>query len=125
MEREVARGIGMRNTCKPMAVSFQYMTKSTTKKKKRSLLYANNNSLEDIMEKTIIISIFNISEHLLSVRHCCKYLKFTVFINSPSKLHYVTILHMIPYFMKSKTSLLRHIIISKILKKMENVCQNH
>ena len=31
------RGIGMRNTCKPMAVSFQCMTKSTTKKKKKEL----------------------------------------------------------------------------------------
>ena len=42
MEREVGGEIGMRNTCKPMAVSFQCMTKSTTikkrkKKKKRSL----------------------------------------------------------------------------------------
>ena len=34
MEREVGEGIGMGNTCKPMAVSFQCMTKSTTKKKK-------------------------------------------------------------------------------------------
>ena len=34
MEREVGRGIGIGNTCKPMAVSFQCMTKSTTKKKK-------------------------------------------------------------------------------------------
>ena len=34
MEREVGGGIGMGNTCKPMAVSFQYMTKSTTIKKK-------------------------------------------------------------------------------------------
>ena len=33
MEREVGGGIGMGNTCKPMAVSFQYMTKFTTKKK--------------------------------------------------------------------------------------------
>ena len=30
-------GIGMGNTCKPMAVSFQCMTKSTTKKKKKPL----------------------------------------------------------------------------------------
>ena len=30
MEREVGGEIGMRNTCKPMAVSFQCMTKSTT-----------------------------------------------------------------------------------------------
>ena len=35
MEREVGGGIGMRNTCKPMAVSFQRMTKFTTNKKKK------------------------------------------------------------------------------------------
>ena len=29
------RGIGMGNTCKPMAVSFQCMTKFTTNKKKK------------------------------------------------------------------------------------------
>ena len=34
MERDVGGGIGMGNTCKPMAVSFQCMTKSTTNKKK-------------------------------------------------------------------------------------------
>ena len=33
VEREVGGGIGMGNTCKPMAVSFQCMTKFTTKKK--------------------------------------------------------------------------------------------
>ena len=33
MGREVGGGIGMGNTCKPMAVSFQCMTKSTTNKK--------------------------------------------------------------------------------------------
>ena len=33
VEREVGGGIGIGNTCKPMAVSFQYMTKSTTIKK--------------------------------------------------------------------------------------------
>ena len=33
MEREVGGGIEMWNTCKPMAVSFQCMTKSTTIKK--------------------------------------------------------------------------------------------
>ena len=37
MEREVGGGIGMGNTCKPMAVSFQCMTKSTTKKKTTTL----------------------------------------------------------------------------------------
>ena len=34
MEREVGGGNGMGNTCKPMAVSFQCMTKFTTNKKK-------------------------------------------------------------------------------------------
>ena len=33
MEREVGGGIRMGNTCKPMAFSFQCMTKSTTNKK--------------------------------------------------------------------------------------------
>ena len=36
VEREVGGGIGMGNTCKPIAVSFQCMTKFTTNKKKRS-----------------------------------------------------------------------------------------
>ena len=35
VEREVGAGIGMGNTCKPMAVSFQCMTKFTTIKKKK------------------------------------------------------------------------------------------
>ena len=35
VKREVGGGIGMRNTCKPMGVSFQRMTKSTTIKKKK------------------------------------------------------------------------------------------
>ena len=35
MEREVGGGIGMGNTCKPMAVSFQCMTKFTRNKKKK------------------------------------------------------------------------------------------
>ena len=36
VEREVGGGIGMGNTCKPMSVSFQCMTKFTTNKKKKS-----------------------------------------------------------------------------------------
>ena len=38
MEREVRGGIGMGNTCKPMAVSLQCMTKFTTKKKKKRII---------------------------------------------------------------------------------------
>ena len=34
VEREVGGGIGMGNTCKPMADSFQCMTRFTTNKKK-------------------------------------------------------------------------------------------
>ena len=40
MEREVGGGIGMGNTCKPMAISFQCMTKFTTKKKKDQATHA-------------------------------------------------------------------------------------
>ena len=36
VEREVGGGIGMGNTCKPMAVSFQCMTKFTTNKKRKN-----------------------------------------------------------------------------------------
>ena len=38
MEREVGGGIGMGNTGKPMAVSFQCMTKFTTNKKKKQAI---------------------------------------------------------------------------------------
>ena len=37
MEREVGGGIGMGNTCKSMADSFQCMTKPTTIKKKKAI----------------------------------------------------------------------------------------
>ena len=40
MERDVGGGIGMGNTCKPMAVSFQCMTKFTTNKKKKRKKWA-------------------------------------------------------------------------------------
>ena len=57
VEKEVGGGIGMGNTCKPMAVSFQCMTKSTTIKKnfffkvkeksnKNSLIKYNKNIIE-------------------------------------------------------------------------------
>ena len=39
MEREVGGGIGMGNTCKPMAVSFQCMTKSNTHTKKKMVFH--------------------------------------------------------------------------------------
>ena len=39
VEREVGGGIGMGNTCKPMAVSFQCMTQSTTNNKKKKRMF--------------------------------------------------------------------------------------
>ena len=45
MEREVGGGIEMGNTCKPMAVSFQCMTKSTTIKKKKRRTESSHVSL--------------------------------------------------------------------------------
>ena len=44
MEREVGGGIGMENTCKSMADSFQCMTKSTTIKKKKEMSIRNENT---------------------------------------------------------------------------------
>ena len=58
MEREVGGGIGigMGNTCKPMAVSFQCMTKSTTIKKNNN----NNNK-----KKTTAYPSFTKQNHLI------------------------------------------------------------
>ena len=41
VEREVGGGIRMENTCKPMAVSFQCMTKFTTNKKLKKIKKRN------------------------------------------------------------------------------------
>ena len=46
VEREVGGGIRMGNTCKPMAVSFQCMTKFTTNKKKIIFRLKNTASLK-------------------------------------------------------------------------------
>ena len=49
MEREVGGGIGMGNTCKPLAVSFQCMTKSTTNKKKKKKEIENIGKQENFL----------------------------------------------------------------------------
>ena len=51
-------GIGMGNTCKPMAVSFQCMTKSTTNKKK----YMQD--MYDEYHKTLISEINKIHKYV-------------------------------------------------------------
>ena len=48
MEREVGGGIGMGNTCKPMAVSFQCMTKSTTNNKEKGRMKQEGFSEETV-----------------------------------------------------------------------------
>ena len=48
VERVVGGGIGMGNTCKPMADSFQCMTKPTTLKKKKK-------KLEIVITKLILL----------------------------------------------------------------------
>ena len=63
VEREVGGGIGMGNTCKPMAVSFQCMTKSTTNKKK------NNKKTRFINLKKKFRNKF-FSSSLLPSHHC-------------------------------------------------------
>ena len=62
MEREVGGGIGMGNTCKPMAVSFQCMTKLTTIKKKflKKKIKKNNNNVSSC--KTDMNNLKDVSE---------------------------------------------------------------
>ena len=54
MEREVGGGIGMGNTCKPMAVSFQCMTKSTTIKKKKK-----RKKINKMKVKLSVVTVFS------------------------------------------------------------------
>ena len=54
MEREVGGGIGMGNTCKPLAVSFQCMTKSTSNKKKKKFLPIISEETIEMLEEGCI-----------------------------------------------------------------------
>ena len=58
MEREVGGGIGMGNTCKPMAVSFQCMTKFTTNKKKNRKKKKQNKKKKNCWQKCKLIHFF-------------------------------------------------------------------
>ena len=70
MEREVGGGIGMGSTCKPMAVSFQCMTKSTTIKKiviiLKKITYIRTQSLSQFtfIWKEIMVLLLLISRDL-------------------------------------------------------------
>ena len=56
VEREVGGGIGMGNGCKPLAVSFQCMTKSTTneKKKKKKKKKKDSSALLPALVKSLL-----------------------------------------------------------------------
>ena len=62
--REVGGGIGMGNTCKPMAVSFQCMTQSTTIKKKKNLTWI---SLELLIQNSLRLKL-----PVEKSSHCCR-----------------------------------------------------
>ena len=62
MEREVGGGIGMGNTCKSMADSFQCMTKPTTIKKKRKRKENDQLGIEHMFMK-IEESFYNDTEN--------------------------------------------------------------
>ena len=66
VEREVGGGIGMGNTCKPMAVSFQCMTKSTTIKKiKKNVLEISAICFHVLLFFCYLIFCLSIKEWLL------------------------------------------------------------
>ena len=95
VDREVGGGIGMWNTCKPMAVSFQCMTKSTTKKKKKNKIQSIKHKYalrRESWGNTININL-NIKEnHLKSKNKKNKKIKFldSCFIHFPFRFSSVT-----------------------------------
>ena len=68
MEREVGGGIRMGNTCKPMAVSFQCMTKPTTIKKIKIYIYIFYN-VRNILQ----VLLLSLLLRKLFCFHGCKY----------------------------------------------------
>ena len=64
VEREVGGGIGMGNTCKPMAVSFQCMTKPTTIKKKKK---KKEDSIFISLFPNIIYTVFSLPSIFLAI----------------------------------------------------------
>ena len=68
MEREVGGGIGMGYTCKPMAVSFQCMTKSTTIKKRKKEICLLKQQLKYLKKKKRVIRTFPNNQNEKSLR---------------------------------------------------------
>ena len=67
VEREVGGGIGMRNTCKPMADSFQCMTKSTIIKKKKRKPYKK---LKKEKEKAALKKEYKWNDSIFLLKKC-------------------------------------------------------
>ena len=83
MEREVGGGIGMQNTCKPMAVSFQCMTKFTTNKKnilKKLSTSLDHRKSKEVSKKNIYYCFIDYAKAFDSVDHknCGKLLEMRV-----------------------------------------------
>ena len=75
VEREVGGGIGMGNTCKPMAVSFQCMTKFSTNKKKMGIEGTYLNIVKAIYNKptaNIILNSEKLKAFLSGTRQGCQ-----------------------------------------------------
>ena len=64
VEREVGGGIGMGNTCKPMADSFQCMTKPTTIKKKRKKKENKTNEIKQTESLASIVHTLTVHPRL-------------------------------------------------------------
>ena len=85
MEREVGGGIGMGNTCKPMAVSFQCMTKSTTIKK---IIKKKNFIFELFIShiNSFFLYFYIVSYNLAGFIYQCKYFEVRLVFRFPKGL---------------------------------------
>ena len=79
MEREVGGGSRMGNTCKPMAVSFQCMTKSTTNKKNKNKNKMNKALIWDCLWELPVEQI--LKTYVVNLYSCC------VCVNNQAKLN--------------------------------------
>ena len=89
VEREVGMGIGMGNTCKPMAVSFQCMAKFTTKKKKTIVtewLQPHNSWNNKTLERK---THWDINSDYICITGLHGFLFFSSYLYCPGFLEYI------------------------------------
>ena len=81
-------GIGMGNICKPLAVSFQCMTKSTTNKKKTIKKILNNSKPKENVMITFIDGLnFNIQDKIYSQFRIKSNLLNLIGVSTPQKVY--------------------------------------